>query len=137
MRARRNGALAMTRCTDTVVKFPIGRVVREHRIRGTQHGSPELDAIEQAAISVRRAIKTLLRQEATLNLRAAVARKKVTPEQRAAACAENMRRLYARDDENCAAEAPALDVEAVRLLRGALAKLEAQAGDNDDGGSAA
>ena len=124
MRARRNGALAMTRCTDTVVKFPIGRVVREHRIRGTQHGSPELDAIEQAAISVRRAIKTLLRQEATLNLRAA-------------ACAENMRRLYARDDENCAAEAPALDVEAVRLLRGALAKLEAQAGDNDDGGSAA
>jgi len=139
MRARRDGALAMSRAkrADTVVKFPIGRVVREHRIRGTQHGSPELDAIEQAAISVRRAIKTLLRQEATLNLRAAVARKKVTPEQRAAAYAENTRRLHVRDDENCAAEAPALDVEAVRLLRGALAKLEAQAGDNDDGGSAA
>jgi len=113
----------MTRCTDTVVKFPIGRVVREHRIRGTQHGSPELDAIEQAAISVRRAIKTLLRQEATLNLRAAVARKKVTPEQRAAACAENMRRLYARDD--------------ARLFRKLADKLEAQAGDGDDGGSAA
>jgi hypothetical protein len=31
---------------DTVVKFPIGRVVREHRIGGTRHGSPELDAIE-------------------------------------------------------------------------------------------
>ena len=122
---------------DTVVKFPIGRVVREHRIRGTQHGSPELDAIEQAAISVRRAIKTLLRQEATLNLHAARARKKVTPEQRAAAYAENTRRLLVRDDENRAAEAPALDVEAVRLLRGALAKLEAQAGDNDDGGRAA
>jgi len=128
----------MTRCTDTVVKFPIGRVVREHRIRGTQHGSPELDAIEQAAISVRRAIKTLLRQEATLNLRAAVARKKVTPEQRAAACAENMRRLYARDDENRAAEAPALDPFWVDVLRKVVAKADAAAeGDNDDGGSAA
>ena len=129
---------------DTVVKFPIGRVVREHRIGGTRHGSPELDAIEQAAISVRRAIKTLLRQEATLNLRAAVARKKVTPEQRAAACAENMRRLYARDDDNCAAEAPALDADArlharddARLFRKLADKLEAQAGDGDDGGSAA
>ena len=108
---------------DTVVKFPIGRVVREHRIRGTQHGSPELDAIEQAAISVRRAIKTLLRQEATLNLRAAVARKKVPPEQRAAAYAENTRRLHARDD--------------ARLFRKLADKLEAQAGDGDDGGSAA
>jgi len=127
----------MTRCTDTVVKFPIGRVVREHRIGPILGATPELEAIERSAISIRRAIETLRRQEATLNLRAAVARKKVTPEQRAAACAENMRRLYARDDENCAAEAPALDVEAVRLLRGALAKLEAQAGDNDDGGSAA
>jgi hypothetical protein len=123
---------------DTVVKFPIGRVVREHRIRGTQHGSPELDAIEQAAISVRRAIKTLLRQEATLNLRAAVARKKVTPEQRAAARAENMRRLYARDDENHAAEAPALDPYTVGVLRKIVAKADAAAeGNGDDGGSAA
>jgi len=127
----------MTRCTDTVVKFPIGRVVREHRIGMLLGVTIEAEAIDQALRSVRHAIKSLRRQEATLNLRAAVARKKVTPEQRAAACAENMRRLYARDDENCAAEAPALDVEAVRLLRGALAKLEAQAGDNDDGGSAA
>ena len=118
----------MTRCTDTVVKFPIGRVVREHRIRGTQHGSPELDAIEQAAISVRRAIKTLLRQEATLNLRAAVARKKVTPEQRAAACAENMRRLYARDDENCAAAAPPPDARTRRALRKLVDKWDAEAG---------
>jgi len=48
--------------TGAVIKFPIGRVVRKHRIGGTQHGSPELDAIEQSAISIRRAIETLRRQ---------------------------------------------------------------------------
>jgi hypothetical protein len=124
--------------TDTIVKFPIGRVVREHRIGGTQHGSPELDAIEQAAISVRRAITTLRRQAATLNLRAAAARKKVSPEQLAAASAENMRHLYARDDENRAAEAKPLDPYTIGVLRKIVAEADAAAeGDNNDGGSAA
>jgi hypothetical protein len=113
---------------DTVVKFPIGRVVREHRVSASLNGSPELDAIEQAAISVRRAIKTLLRQEATLNLRAAVARKKVPPEQRAAAYAENTRRLHVRDDENCAAAAPPPDARTRRALRKLVDKWDAEAG---------
>ena len=68
---------------NTVVKFPIGRVVREHRVGASLGGTPELQAIEQAAISVRRAISTLRRQQASLNLLAARASKKVTPEQHA------------------------------------------------------
>jgi hypothetical protein len=122
--------------TDTVVKFPIGRVVREHRIRATQHGSPELDAIERLATSIRAAIITLRRQEAALHLLAARARKKVPPEQRAAAYAENTRRLYAREAEDRAAEAQAIDAEARRWLRGALAKLDAEAGDGEGGNAA-
>jgi hypothetical protein len=43
--------------TDTVVKFPIGRVVREHRIGIVLGASPESEAIEQSIISIRRAIK--------------------------------------------------------------------------------
>jgi hypothetical protein len=124
--------------TGAVIKFPIGRVVREHRIGATRHGSPELDAIEQAAISVRRAITTLRRQQATLNLRAAVARKKVTPEQQAAACAENMRRIYAREDEDRAAKAKPLNSYTVGVLRKMIAEADAAAGgDNNDEGSAA
>jgi hypothetical protein len=89
---------------DTVIKFPIGRVVREHRI-GLSGVTPELEAIERASISVRFAIETLRRQEATLNLYAARARKKVTPEQHARAVKENMRRMYKCEDEDRAAEA--------------------------------
>jgi hypothetical protein len=66
---------------------------------------------------MRRAITTPRRQEATLNLLAARARKKVTPEQRWAAYAENARRLYAREDENRAAAAPPLDPYTRQLLR--------------------
>ena len=66
--------------TGAVIKYPIGRVVREHRI-GLTSATPELEAINQAAISMRRAITSLRRQEATLNSYAARARKKVTPEQ--------------------------------------------------------
>jgi len=80
-------------------KVPIGRVVREHRIAASLHGSPEFDAIERSGISIRRAIETLRRQEATLNLLAARARKKVSPEQHAAACAQNTRRVHARINE--------------------------------------
>ena len=65
--------------TGAVVKFPIGRVVREHRIGQIHEATPEAEAIEQAARSVRHALKTLRRQEASLNLRAAQLRKKVTP----------------------------------------------------------
>jgi hypothetical protein len=121
--------------TGAVIKFPIGRVVREHRIGTFTGATPELEAINQAAISMRRAITSLRRQEATLNLLAARAWKKATPEQRERAGDENTRRIYARQDEDRAAAAPALDVEARRLLRGALAKLEAQA--SGDGDSAA
>jgi hypothetical protein len=121
---------------DSVVKFPIGRVVREHRIGGTQHGLPELDAIEQSATSIRRAIETLRRQEATLNLLAARARKRVTPEQHAAACAENMRHIYKADSEDRAAAVPPLDSQQRQLLRGIIDKLDAEAAD-PDGGSAA
>ena len=129
---------------DTVVKFPIGRVVREHRIGPILGATPELEAIERSAISIRRAIETLRRQEAILNLCAARARKKVTPEQQAAAVKKNMRRIYACEAEDRAAEAPALDADArlharddARLFRKLADKLEAQAGDGDDGGSAA
>ena len=129
---------------DTVVKFPIDRVVREHRIGMLLGVTIEAEAIDQALRSVRHAIKSLRRQEATLNLCAARARKKVTPEQQAAAVKKNMRRIYACEAEDRAAEAPALDADArlharddARLFRKLADKLEAQAGDGDDGGSAA
>ena len=121
--------------TGAVIKFPIGRVVREHRIGASLSGSPELDAIERSAISIRRALVTLRRQEATLNLLAATARKKVTREQRAAAGAENMRRIHAREDEDRAAEKKPLDPLFVKVLRQLVA--EADAAEDDDGGSAA
>jgi len=122
--------------TGAVIKFPIGRVVREHRIGASLSGSPELDAIERSAISIRRAITTLRRQHATLNLLADRARKKVTPEQRAAAGAENMRRIYAREDEDRAAKP--LNPHMVEVLRKIVAEADAAAEDDDnDGGSAA
>src|SRR6202030_3109765 len=132
----RRGMSAARRPEGSVVKFPIGRVVREHRI-GLSGATPELEAINQAAISMRRAITTLRRQEATLNLLAARAWKKATPEQREQAGAENTRRIYARQDEDRAAAAPPLDAAALRFLRDFVAKCDAEAGDNDDGGSAA
>jgi hypothetical protein len=122
---------------DTVVKFPIGRVVREHRIGPILGATPELEAIERSAISIRRAIETLRRQEATLNLCAARARKKVTPEQQAAAVKKNMRHIYACQDEDRAAAAPPPDAGTRRALRKLVDKWDAEAGDNDDGGSAA
>jgi hypothetical protein len=61
---------------DTVVKLPIGGVVREHRIGAFIGATPELEAIERASISVRGAVETLWQQEATLNLLAAQARKR-------------------------------------------------------------
>ena len=81
---------------SSVVKFPIGRVVREHRIGHILAATPEAEAIEQARRSVSQAIKTLRRQEASLNLRAARERKKETPEQHAQLVERNMRRIYAR-----------------------------------------
>jgi hypothetical protein len=56
--------------TGEVVKFPLGRVVREHRISFPLGGMPESEAIDRAAFSVRRAIETLRRQQATLIARA-------------------------------------------------------------------
>jgi hypothetical protein len=101
---------------DTVVKFPIGRVVREHRVGIILAATPKAEAIEQALRSVRAAIRTLQRQRATLELLAWREREKETPEQHAALVARNMRRIYAREDEGAA---------------------EHRANDIDDGGSAA
>jgi hypothetical protein len=116
-----------------LVKFPIGRIVREHRI-GSSQATPELEAIEQAAVSIRQAIETLRRQEATLNLCAARARKKVTPEQQARLTEKNMRRIYACEDEDRAAEAvaaPPPDAGAWRALRKLVDKWDAEAGGDD------
>jgi hypothetical protein len=124
--------------TGAVIKFPIGRVVREHRIGHILAATPEAEAIEQAAISVRQAITTLRRQEASLNLRAARERKKETPEQHARLVKENMRRIYKCEDEDRAAEAKPLDPYTVGVLRKMIAEADAAAeGDNNDGGSAA
>jgi hypothetical protein len=129
---------AARRPEGSVIKFPIGRVVREHRIGLALGGTPELEAIERASISVRFAIETLRRQEATLNLYAARARKKVTPEQHARAVKENMRHMYKCEDEDRAAEAKPLDPYMVEVLRKIVAEADAAAeGDNKDGGSAA
>jgi type I site-specific restriction endonuclease len=54
-----------------------------------------------------------------------------------AACAENTRRLLCRDDENRAAAAPPLDTQQRQLLRKIVDQLDAEAGETDDGGSAA
>ena len=130
---------------DTVVKFPIDRVVREHRIGMLFGATPEGQRIEQALRSISRAIVTLRRQEATLNLYAARESKKVTPKQHAQLVAKNMRHIYACQDEDRAAAAPSPDADErrlharddARLFRALADKLDAQAGDNDDGGSAA
>jgi hypothetical protein len=124
--------------TGAVIKFPIGRVVREHRIGHILAATPKAEAIEQALRSVRDAIKTLRRQEASLNLRAARERKKETPEQHARLVEKNMSRIYACQDENRAAEAKPLDPYMVGVLRKIVAEADAAAeGDNNDGGSAA
>ena len=88
-----------------------------------------------AGISIRRAIETLRRQEATLNLCAARARKKVTPEQHARAVEQNMRHIYAREDEDGAAKraaAPPLSPKATQVLRELLDELKAKAGGDGD-----
>jgi hypothetical protein len=89
---------------DAVVKFPIGRVVREHRISYLT-GDTEVEAIERAAISIRRALETLRRQKATLNLLGARARKRQTPEEHAGIVARHMQHIYACADEDEANEA--------------------------------
>jgi hypothetical protein len=126
----------MSKPSAIVVKFPIGRVVREHRIGHLLAATPEGEAIEQALQSVRGAIKTLERQRASLILRANRARKKETPEQHARLVEKNMSRIYARQDEDCAAKP--LAPYTVDLLRKIVAEADAAAeGDNNDGGSAA
>ena len=129
---------AARRPEGSIVKFPIGRVVREHRIGNITEATPEAEAIEQALRSVRHAIKTLERQRASLNLRAAGEHKKVTPEQHARLVERNMQRIYKREDEDRAAEAKPLTPLMVGVLRKMIAEADAAAeGDNNDGGSAA
>ena len=122
--------------TDTVIKFPIGRVVREHRIGQIYEATPEAEAIEQALRSVRHAIQTLRRQQASLNLRAVRERKKETLEQHACLVEKSMSHIYAREAEDRAAAAPPLDADALRFLRDFVAKCDAEAGHNDDGSAA-
>jgi hypothetical protein len=119
---------------DSVVKFPIGRVVREHRIGQIHEATPEAEAIEQAARSVRHAIQTLRRQEASLNLRAAQLRKKVTPEQHARLVEKNMRLMRIGEAEDRAAAEPPLDPR--QILRELAATFGVKI-DDTDGGNAA
>ena len=87
--------------------------------------------------SVRRAIKTLQRQYASLILRANRARRKEAPEQHARMVDKHMQHIYARQDEDRAAEAKPLDPYTVGVLRKIVAEADAAAeGDNNDGGSA-
>ena len=97
-----------------VVKFPIGRVVREHRV-GRFDPATESEAINQALVSMRRAIKTLRHQEATLNLRYWAARKRQMPEERARIGERNMQHIHARmaeDEANTATESQGDDTAA-------------------------
>ena len=123
-----------------VVKFPVGRVVREHRIGPLLMATPEAEAIEQACYSVRRAIKALQRQEASLNLRAARARKKETPEQTARLVEKSMQHVYARQDEDRAAEAaacPPPPPHVLQRMRALFDRWEAQSDRDGDGGDSA
>ena len=110
--------MSKPRQSAAVIKFPIGRVVREHRIGAILAATPTAEAIEQALRSVSHAIKTLRHQAATLNLLAARERKKETPDQRARLVTKNMSRIYAREAE-----------DGTNFFR--------RRDDTDDGGSAA
>src|SRR5579863_3368110 len=92
----------MTRSAE-IVKFPIGRVVREHRITQVMDGSPESVALSRALRSVSRAIETMQRQRASLMLRLQAARARETPEQHEASVKKNMAHIYAREAEDRAA----------------------------------
>ena len=78
-----------------VVKFPIGRVVREHRIGCILAASPEAEELDRALRSVQHALTTLRRQEASLILRYRHAREQETPEQHARLVDRNTRRVFA------------------------------------------
>jgi hypothetical protein len=87
---------------SNIIKFPIGRAVREHRIGPLLGATPE-EAIEQSLVSMRRAITTLRRQHSTLILASYRARRKRTPEQRRRfdqLTDEPLRRVYARIAED-------------------------------------
>ena len=94
-----------------VVKFPIGVVVRQHRIRPAIGATTEEQAIDEAMMSVRHAIKSLKRQEASLHLRSYRAREKATPEQRRRMGEEIMRRVEERIAENAENAAAAAESE--------------------------
>jgi hypothetical protein len=121
---------------SNIVKFPIGRVVREHRTSYLT-GDTEYEVIVRAGISVRRAIRTLRRQEATLTLMEARARKKQTPEEHARIVERHMQYIYAQQDEERAADSPPPDAGARRAIRKLVDSWDAAAGGGDDGGSAA
>ena len=56
----------------------------------------------------------------------------MTPEQHARAVEQNMRRIYAREDEDGAAEKAAADATARRLIRELFDKWDAEAGGDGD-----
>jgi hypothetical protein len=98
--------MSRSKRTDTVVMFPIGRVVREHRIGQIHEATPEAEAIERALRSMRHAIKTLEWQQSSLNLRLQRERKKVTPEQHARLVERNMQRIYKCSKGEAEADGP-------------------------------
>ena len=88
---------------SNIIKFPIVRAVREHRIGLIVGATSEDEAIEQSLVSMRRAITTLRRQHSTLILASYRARRKRTPEQRRRfdqLTDESLRRVYARIAED-------------------------------------
>jgi len=119
---------------SNIIKFPIGRAVREHRIGPLLGATPE-EAIEQSLVSMRRAITTLRRQHSTQILASDRARRKRTPEQQARLVEQNMRRIYAREEEDRAAEAaaaPPPNAGTRRALRELIDKWDAEAGGDGD-----
>jgi hypothetical protein len=92
-----------SRDASNIVKFPIGRVVREHRSGLIVGETSEEAAIEQSLGSMRRAITTLRRQESTLFLAWYRAQRNRTPEQQRRfdqLADESLRRTYARIAED-------------------------------------
>jgi hypothetical protein len=85
---------------------------------------------------VSHAITALRRQEASLNLRAARERKKETPEQHARLVEKSMSHVFARQDEDRAADAGRLDPFMVEVFRKLVAKADAEAGEPGDGSAA-
>jgi hypothetical protein len=83
-----------------VVKFPIGRVVREHRVRMNFGGSVEANALDAVLHSVDDALASLKRQRSSLLMQFRAARERETPDERARASGRVMARVFMRQAED-------------------------------------